>query len=227
MTVTAGQLIAQAEHEIGGPVAVELGGGLALVNWSGRHLYDMRGWSSALRASRTAAYVAGQSYATLPADFGELEYVREGTLAFRVVSPAEVERMRAYGTEPRVGALVHDGTAWRLELVRTPTASDPDALSVVYRRRWVDLVSDQDQAPIPEWLESLLRRVVSAYARGLEAGTLDEELARVESSPVYAAAIQRDARGAGVRVAYTPGTGAADQPWPTNPYAWVRDTSIS
>lgn len=225
MTITAGQLVAQAEHEIGGPVAIELGGGMALVNWSGRYLYNMCRWTSALRVSTGIDYVAGQSYVDLPDDYDELEYIREGELAFEVVQPAELERMRAFGTAFRKGALVNDGDVYRLELVRTPDANEADALTIVYRRKWVDVADNEDVIDVPDWLEMLLRLVVSKYARGLESGDLSAQLAEVEASPLYANALRRDARGAGTTFGYVPGTGGADVQ-SVNPYDWIRDGSV-
>lgn len=188
-------------------------------------MYGMCRWTSALRVSTDVAYVDGQSWAALPVDYDELEYVREGTLGFTIVQPHELERLRAAGTAQRVGALVHNGTSYRLELVRTPDTSDADALTIAYRRKWVDLTLDTQAAPVPDWLESLLRLVVSKYARGIESGQLSEELALVEQSPIYAAALRRDARGAGTTFGYVAGTGGADVRG-GNPYGWVRDGSV-
>ena len=227
MSVTAGQFIKQIEFEIGGPVAAELGGGLAVVNWSGRHMYGMHQWSSALRVTGTANYVINVDYVVLPTDFDELIHVREGALGFHMVLPAELSAHRASGTVPRVGALVHDGTAYRLMLADAPSSSSTGALTLVYRKKWVDLTTDDDVVPIPVWLEALMGRIVRAHARGLEAGNLDAELALIRQSPIFEDAAKQDARGAGTTFEYVPGTGAADKRWNLDPYAYIRDTSIT
>lgn len=221
--ITAAQVIAQIAYEIGGPVAAELGGGLAMVNWAGRHVYGMRGWSSSLRGSATLDYVAGQSWVALPTDFGELMYVREGGLAFRIVQLSELERYLGSGDAWRTGALSFEDGAYRLNLGHEPEDNADDALTVVYRRRWVDLTSDDDEIDVPVWMELLIRRVASAIARGLESGMVDEELARVESSPVYAAAVRADSMGGGTSFGYVPGTGAADADRSGGEFAYVRD----
>lgn len=223
----AGVFVRQAEFEVGGPVSADLGGGLGIVNMAGRHMYGMHRWSSALRATGTASYVVDVDYVVLPTDFDEPIYVREGNLRFEIVTPEELSEYRSTGNTPRVGAYVHDGTAYRLMLAAAADASSTDALQLVYRKKWVDLTSDDDDVPIPVWLEALLGRLTRAHARGLEGGTLDQELALVAQSPVFTAAAEQDARGSGARVAYVPGTGAADRRWGRDPYDWIRDSSVS
>lgn len=203
-------------------MASELGGGIAVVNWAGRYLHGMRRWSSGLRATTTLDYAIGQAWLDLPADYGEGEYVAEGRYEFRVVERGELERWIASGGQKYVASYVNVAGAWRLYLGETPTASVADAVTFVYRRRWVDLASDNDLVDLPVWMEALLRRLVSAYARGLEGGMLDEELARVESSPVLATALKQDASGSGGVAYYVPGTGAADRSLPDHRYRdWV------
>lgn len=225
MLVT-GQLLAHIDHEIGGPLAVELGGGLGAINAAGRHMWSMHGWVAALRASTTLSYVAGQAWLDLPADISGIATTEEGTLPFSIIDYPGHIQLANVGAGIRLGAIVMEDGVYRIQLTAAPTASLASAITIAYTRQWVDVESDLDVVDIPVWMEALLIRLVRAYARGYEGGDIDGEMLKVEASPILHAAKLQDAQ----IVRTLPrvwGTGAVEGMSRWDPHAYIRDSLVT
>lgn len=80
----------------------------------------------------------------------------------------------------------------RLELWPAPSVDAFNSVLIVYRSGWTRLTSDQDYTNTPDWFDSLVIQAMRSYARGIENNNMDEELARVKTSAMYADACQRD-----------------------------------
>jgi len=92
-----------------------------------------------------------------------------------------------------------------------------DDLSLVYRRGWLPLTSDDDVVSVPDWLEPLYLQYVRAFAAGYDEGdtplerlaALDQAIGFVEGGNIYKAAKRRDVA---VQPSYGPASGRAIRP---------------
>jgi hypothetical protein len=135
-------------------------------------------------ATDASADIDGQiqfPYVTLPSDFAELVdlSMNSSTADIELTSLGEVMacRLRNITTNAnryRAAVLSAGRTtataataAPRLELDHAPTAADPDAVFVVYRRAWLTLSGSTDiPNEMPEYAEDLLIEFIRAYAEG-------------------------------------------------------------
>jgi hypothetical protein len=63
---------------------------------------------------------------------------------------------------------------------------------VHYRAGWDRLVLDSQYTNTPDWFDSLVIQAVRSYARGMDMDTMDQELARVQTSAMFMDAQRRD-----------------------------------
>lgn len=153
------------------------------------------------------------SHVLLPADFGS-HVELFGTRSFlRYAYSASITELMDNETNQLVAASFSSGYAieWAqasekaqpqatLKVWPEPSASTWDELSLVYRRGWLDLTSDDDVISIPDWLEGTYIQYVRAFAAGYEDGTsplervaaLDAAIASVENGHIYARAKRHD-----------------------------------
>lgn len=153
-----------------------------IVNEAGRYLFDMHQWSWRNRASATIGYTQDQNYADLPSDFGELAaggLVENGSVYGRTISVglSTIRRLREsdsntgntgnryYALEyPTQTAVTNAAPNARLALYPTPASTDASAAQLTYRAKWIELSSDTDVPNIQLRYESLLFRLVEAFA---------------------------------------------------------------
>lgn len=212
--VAVSQLIGHVEQTVGGPISDSLGGSIAVVNAAGRHLFACREWLWSSRATATLNLVSGTNYVLLPADFAELvaiEVTNSTVTRAKRCTFAEILELRTAqlnGTgfgynvcanwrvlAPGITGLADDTLQPVLEIWPTPSASVSDALTIIYKARWPDLVNDNTVVLLPPFAESLLVDFCRAFARGYEAeeqGSLSERLAQIHAGPVFAAAERQD-----------------------------------
>lgn len=230
MALTVASLMDHVRHELGGPPPVGLG--VWLINQAGRHVFAMHPWRSAIRQTATVNYTAGNNYASLPDDFGELIAVYQSSAAsvlIDILPLEELEYMRQAGVgathEVVAVATYQNGgeTRFRLELLDTPAADQTAALTIVYAARWVD-VDDDDEVTCPPWLEGLLVQSVRKHARGFEMGDLDQQLAILRQSEVFRVAVLQDtpSRNLG-RMAGGGAMPGGRVGW----YDYIKDTQVS
>lgn len=153
------------------------------------------------------------SHVLLPTDFGThvdlfgtrsfTRYAYAASLSEMIESDTNqlvsTSFLTLYGIEWAQGADKEQPVA-TLKVWPEPSQATWDELSLIYRRGWLELTSDDDIVPIPEWLENLYIQYVRAFAAGYEDGksplerlaALETALKLVRTGEVYADAKRRD-----------------------------------
>lgn len=207
MSVSAAQLIEQAEHALSGPTALPV---LQIVGEAVDYVASMHAWNFLKRPSIALASVAGQSYLALPSDFGEVlgVQVSGSTYANMVMtdpatflgleSGALNETGWAYWTVIESAAGSSGGApTLRLAIWPAPSATNASFALLRYRATIPRPTSDNDLIAVPSYVESLLFQVVRCFALGYEesdAGSADARLAEVMLGSIYMNAKRRDGR---------------------------------
>lgn len=205
MTITLAQATAFVSSVAGG--TPELSSATAMINMAGHLLTSAHPWTWRRRAEASIDFVADQSYATLPADYGEVIAIDRANLdGFAFVGFDELLSLRyarSAITSGYVGAVVTvlpaDNTvapdAPRLELYPTPAANSTGALRMFYRAGWTEVTETTHALKIPGWMDLLFYETLRAVVLGIEehdnAG-VDQRAAAVFSGPVFATAAKRD-----------------------------------
>ncbi len=170
------------------------------------------------------------SHVALPVDFGT-QTALTGTRSFtRYTYTASLTEVMEYETNELINTSF---SVWyAIEWVQGDEKSQPvatlkvwpepngdvwDELSLVYRRGWLPLTSDDDVVSIPDWLEPLYLQYVRAFAAGYEDGqtplervaALDTAIGLVENGNIYASAKRRDVA---TQPSYGPASGRAIKP---------------
>lgn len=179
---------------------------ISLVNDAGSALVAMHGWRWCMRPPAVVAEVGGQSFLSLPSDFGTwlgMRY-RDRSRRFAKSTMAIVEDWRTSGqTESTItyGAIVHAPDSRgipqpQIEIWPTPPADDASALRMLYSARWVPVSNDEDFVPIPEWFpESLFKALLRAHAEGYEKGDIagvNARVAALKAGPLFTMAEEQD-----------------------------------
>lgn len=187
-STSPGQTVAQRQAEI--------------VNQAGEHLFT-HPW---LFRQQTAflSTVAGQPYASLPADFGEVTALWKNDQAVWLCSQEEVENarvtsfpdltVRAY-VRTIVPTTLNPVTEYRVELYPTPSSTASNVYKMMYRTAWQSVTAstpDDTVISIPPWLETVLVLYVRAIAESYEDGQQAQRLAEIELGPVFGAAKSKD-----------------------------------
>ena len=173
-----------------------------IVNEAGRMLYDMHQWNWAIRAPTTLSFTADTNYISLPSDFGQVISLRGAEDEGIWLSATTIDDLAAHRSQsgtatgvylyaiawPTQAAVTSAPAAPRIELWPTPSATDADCLSLLYRSAWVELAAENSVANIPvRWemlMHHLLRALVADYMES--SGTSDRpHLAAVYESPVF------------------------------------------
>jgi hypothetical protein len=188
------------------------GGGVfdqrSVLHQAGVHFYACHTWRFARRMTAYATIVANVEYITLPlgcAQVLSIEPVADDVDGpFCIVDAATFNRIRTsslrdttgfYATEEWVAGAT--GLLRRLALHRAPDATVVNGLRLAFAAEWVepnDAVPGDAVLPVPLFAEPLFGMFLDAFARGLEEDSLDVEVARVQASPLYGAAVEADAR---------------------------------
>jgi len=203
-------------HALGGAPSTQLPGSTAddvrdsMVNAAGRHLYSMHDWQFKEGPAVAVDFKADQAFVDLPNDFGDLAgYQMTDGLnnGISLTEPHHLERLRSSTITVTQhyywAALSHPGQASReegqgnprLEFWPTPSADDAGAVTVVFKRKWMDLEQAAEAANIPWFVENLLMELVRAYSMGWEdeaMGSVSKRLEEVERGVVCKAAKEQD-----------------------------------
>jgi hypothetical protein len=150
---------------------------LEVLNDALRELYAFHDWEFARRLQTTGLnLVSGQSYITLPSDFGTLKSIDttvNDIITVSKVSLEELERLRstiysgtfdffvALAFPSQTSASVRPATP-QLQIWPTPTSNISNAMRIQYIAKAVDLSADTDVPNIPKEFESAL----ATLARG-------------------------------------------------------------
>lgn len=180
---------------------------IEVIDQAGEYLLNMAQWGWTYAPPVTLSLVADQEYIELPADFGEARSLTSAntadTIYFQWVDAGRLAAMRGSAFTSEYGA--YFGTVMypsvsgvpkpRLELYPTPSTSEADVFTLTYRKGWVTPSGDRGVFPIPKFMHTLFIQIVRAFARGYEEedqASLQERLAEIEASTVFANALKRD-----------------------------------
>jgi len=124
--------------------------------------------------------VSGQSYVTLPTDFGRIVEVRTPSInsAVRIVSLKELARLRQDSITP-TGLVTYAALAYaagsttsapspRLEIYPAPSSTETGGLLLFYRAGWANVATDTQFVQVPGFCEGAFLSAVKAYAMGWE-----------------------------------------------------------
>lgn len=153
-------------------------------------------------------YRINLSFALLPDDFGELLFVQLTDTLTRTMHRTTLADI---GARRSGGVNIDDINYWyalsnttpdgqpirRLELYPEPRTFDREGARLLYRRKWVNLATDNDEVRLPDELEPLYLEFVQAFALGYEEGdkaTVSQRVAEVKRGPLYEDARRWDAR---------------------------------
>lgn len=177
-------LSAAALHAVGKSAGTDTGNSATIiVNVALDALVNAHAWSWRSK-SADLAYVSGQSWIALPADFSELVYLRAGASLSTVVIPTSLDRilqLRQFpNSNPSLNAVIYycvvpvdqsAGTAastYRIEIFPTPSANLAAALAVTYQKQVPALSSGTSVANIPLQMQSCLLMLARGYAEMME-----------------------------------------------------------
>ncbi len=204
MTLTLQTCLDHAEHALGGQSSIDP---QLVVNNTGLWFVNAHAWKFLERPAATIAFVAGQSYADVPADFRELIKIAftsgltarfflstTGTIADYRTAQMNFGLAVTYGAFTFAPPLVSGPPVPRLELYPTPQTSDASALTMFYRGGWVyPSESDEDAyVPIPDYAEVAFQQAIRCFALGYQREDLDERLAVLMSGTIWDGAITTD-----------------------------------
>lgn len=185
---------------------------LDLVNEWGDAFFTLHPWSFNVRAPASLNFVAGQDFAGLPADFGQLEgkvQITSGLIRSMIPSTMEqITSLRTSSASPVINGVYYYAIEYpvpvpstgqlgnaRLALFDTPQQNITSALTVPYRAGWPELVSDNEFCPIPKWARACFIQGWRHYLRGLEEEDTSPMAARFAlwmSDPLTIAAMEHD-----------------------------------
>jgi len=184
MTISVRDLQEQAIATLGNQTSKEYDL-LRLVNEWGRAFFTLHQWSFLVRPPAQVNFVASQDYASLPADFGQLEGAVQITNGLiRSMIPAtmqEIAMLRTNTVSPIINGVYYYAIQYpvpdislgglglpQLALFDTPQTNIVNALTVPYRAGWPTLTTDIQFCPIPSWCDACFIQGWRAYLRGLE-----------------------------------------------------------
>jgi hypothetical protein len=180
---------------------------LALVNMAGHHFVSMSKWRFQERRASYLSTVASQTYIAAPTDLGGIVSLAPVNSAgcYKPSTIDEINMLRSSASTdtgtPYLYALIHTTPSGStaavpyLELYPTPSTSTANALQIVYRARWVELTSDSDYIPFPDFTKTLFIRVLQAHARGFmeeDKASLSARLLELSASPEFVACVKQD-----------------------------------
>lgn len=199
MALTLIRCFAHIQHALYGRNPSSQLSELEILNASGKHTCNMFDWAWLERPAADLDLVAGQSYVTLPTDFGKVIDIRAQSItsAFSMISLSSLNERKTYdlsGTTDVYGAIAYSGGVARLEIWPDPTSNESDALRLFYRGAWVDANQDTEDLDdqFPPFMEPLFLEVLRAFAEGWESNALAEMLERVHMGRAFSAAASAD-----------------------------------
>lgn len=221
MTLLVSECFAHIEHALGRAVDQRLVP-IRIVNTAGQWIVGVFPWTFLDRPAANLDFVAGQTYCSLPTDFGALIGVEFPSIigTYHPSSLSEINQLRRFpyissalaiwgAVDFSAGTVVGAPTP-RLEVYPTPTSNLAAALSLVYRADWVQVASDTDHIIIPPYMEPVFIETVRAYALGWEEGenaSMARRLSEVLQGPQMMGAKLFDA---GQQMDYGPARGTAN-----------------
>lgn len=200
MTLTIARCFDHIQHSLGRDPSSRVSK-VEIANAALQWVVGICEWGWLERPATGMNLVAGQSYISLPTDFGRIVklYVPRLTSDVEMVSLGEIGRLRHF--EPTSSslvtraALVYSGATPRLEVWPTPSSNETNAIYLFYRAGAQVLSSDSESILIPTFMEPLVISAVRAYAQGWEGSgdrSVAQYLSEVVASPEMDAAIQND-----------------------------------
>tara|TARA_Y100000593_G_C4258236_1_gene310786 strand:- start:258 stop:944 length:687 start_codon:yes stop_codon:yes gene_type:complete len=195
MAITLAELKKHVQHALGGSPASQLSEA-GIINEAGQYMY-MAPWKFRERPPLTFDFVSGQSFVTLPDDFGEMvtAHMDSGlvkAIHFTTMDDLLQRRTTAIGQSQVYWAtIVHTETGEaRMEI--HPSPSDADKIRIGYRTKWVPLTADEDTTSTPDYADSALISLVRAFALGYEEEGMEIRLAEIETGPIYQRLMEKD-----------------------------------
>lgn len=195
MAITLSELKQHVQHALGGSPASQLSE-TRIINEAGQYMY-MAPWKFRERPPLTFSFVSGQSFVTLPDDFGELitAHMDSGlvkAIHFTTMDDLLIRRTTAIGQSQVYWAtMVHNETGEaRLEI--HPSPSGADKIRIGYRSKWIPLATDTDTTSTPDYADSALISLVRAFALGYEEEGMEIRLAEIENGPIYKRLLEKD-----------------------------------
>ena len=195
MAITLAELKKHVQHALGGSPASQLSEA-GIINEAGQYMY-MAPWKFRERPPLTFDFVSGQSFVTLPDDFGEMvtAHMDSGlvkAIHFTTMDDLLIRRTTSIGQSQVYWAnIVHTETGEaRMEI--HPSPSDADKIRIGYRTKWVPLTADEDTTSTPDYADSALISLVRAFALGYEEEGMEIRLAEIETGPIYQRLMEKD-----------------------------------
>lgn len=176
-----------------------------VLNNAGLWFTNAHAWKYLERPSATLAFVAGQNYAAVPADFRELIKIAftngltarfflstTGTIADYRTAQMNFGLAVTYGAFTFAPPTISGPPVPRLELYPTPQTNDASALTMFYRGGWIIPADDEALMPIPAYAEVAFTQAVRAFAIGYQKEDLDPRLVGLMSGTIWDGAITTD-----------------------------------
>ena len=207
--LTFGDMQDFAKHAVGGMIATRAGGSIDLCNRAGARFFSMERWSFRQRTPASLAFVAGQDFINMPADFGDVigAYMSDGVNdGISFVDAMDHMRRRA--------STITSANHWwatvvrpptpnrrvalkppRIDLWPTPQEDNADAVKVSYLSLWPTMVNDTDIVPIPDELEDVMLELVSVFAKGWHheaKGTIAQRYQQFRKSDFFIDSVETD-----------------------------------
>lgn len=170
-----------------------------IVNEAGNYLYDMHPWEWRMGASVSLDFVANQNWIELPRDFAEIVGIDVTSSVVKDVRQTDIETILELRSDtadvvfdywvapehPDQHSRSEPPAHTRLAVYPTPTSASASAITLIYRRQWVELQNGEDVPNVPPRWYLLLRQLIRATARGYSLtvpGDVFEHLEPIEQS---------------------------------------------
>lgn len=179
-----------------------------IANDAGEWLVGLRPWNWLAAAPASLDIVAGQSFLTLPDDFGRFIALRSQGTSAHVVKMGSMEEVviaRGNGSATAgtfIGAMLMTRPSLagpkpvsRIELGPIPSSTSTAALLLAYTSCWPTISQSGDHVIVPSWLMAAYVRACACFFGGYERegeGSLEERLDRLLASSVMQSAFEYD-----------------------------------
>lgn len=206
MTLTNAAVLADIEHELGGPLeGIEA---LPVLNEAGRIICNARDWNFQVRPSALIAARAGDTTLPVPPFFKKavsIQYTNGLTAAVVQTTLVSLGLYRSQYTYAP-GYVLYVATSWKPDAAGVPqlqlevwppiSATDAGLLTIYYVSNWPNIEADDEAAiPVPEFMEGIYRRVVRAVAAGYhnpQGGSISKRLEDIMAGPDWMGAVRAD-----------------------------------
>lgn len=194
MSLTALDLLNEVRHASNSDQASEYQTQISIVNQALSCVNRMHPWDGMIRGPVDLAAVSGQNFVDLPADCREAIVIQTNSgntswLTWTDLKTIASFRTRELSPSPAIGGYYgamarRDGPTGPINVVEIypkAAATQADYFQLTYRKRIMPInkgtATDSTYMQTPDYMEDLIRRVVRAYAVGIE----DEDMGEVEN----------------------------------------------